>query len=91
MAAYRLASLNAPEGDPRNIRRQAADRLRKAPTRITPKRSGCHSTAFASSSNKDVAAAAVSLERAIAINGRDPIAHYRYGRVLEARRQDARR
>ncbi len=31
MAAYRLASVNVPDRDPQNIRKAAADRLRKAP------------------------------------------------------------
>ena len=34
-------------------------------------------------------AAAAALERAIAMNPRDPVARYRYGRVLQARRDDA--
>ena len=38
---------------------------------------------------KDVPAAAAALERAIALNPRDPVARYRYGRVLQAGRDDA--
>ena len=36
-----------------------------------------------------MSAAAAALERAIALNPRDPIARYRYGRVLQASRDDA--
>lgn len=89
MAAYRLAALNAPDGDAQGIRRLAAERLRKTPN-------AHHADAFRLSidglrklERKDVAGAATSLERALAMNGRDPVAHYRYGRVLEARHQDA--
>jgi len=89
MAAYRLASLLAPSIDPLNIRRQAAERLRKTPN-------ARHAEAFRLSldgwralEQKDVPAAAAALERAIALNPRDPVARYRYGRVLQARRDDA--
>jgi hypothetical protein len=89
MAAYRLALLNVPDDDPYSVRRQAAERMRRAPN---PR----HAEAFRLSidglrhlEQKDVTGAAASLERAIALNGRDPVTHYRYGRVLEAKRQDA--
>lgn len=85
MAAYRLAALHTPEGDPHNIRRQVAERSRKAPN-------AQHAEAFRLSLDglrkleaDDLNGATASLERSIAINGRDPIAHYRFGRVLEAR------
>ncbi len=89
MAAYRSASLAAPTRDPFNIRRQATERLRKTPN-------ARHAEAFRLSlegwrelEQKDVRAAATALERAIAMNPRDPVARYRYGRVLQARRDDA--
>ena len=89
IAAYRLASLHAPAVDALNVRRQAAERLRKAPN-------ARHAEAFRLSlegwrelEQKDVAAAATALEQAIALNPRDPVAHYRYGRVLQAGRDDA--
>jgi tetratricopeptide (TPR) repeat protein len=88
MTAYRLAALSTPEGDPHGIRRQAAERLRKAPN-------AHHAEAFRLSldglrklEQKDLAGAAASLERAIAMNGREPIAHFRYGRVLDAQHRD---
>jgi Tetratricopeptide repeat len=88
MAAYRAASLAAPAGDPYNIRRQAAERLRKAPN-------ARHAEAFRLSlegwrafEQKDLRAAAAALERAIAISPRDPVARFRYGRVLQARRDE---
>ncbi len=88
MAAYRSASLSAPASDRLNIRRRAAERMRKAPN-------ARHAEAFRLSldgwrelEQKDVPAAAAALERAIAINPRDPVARYRYGRVLQARRDE---
>jgi len=89
MDAYRLASLAAPDGDRYSIRRQAAERLRKAPN-------ARHAEAFRLSleglrklEQKDPASAAAALERALALNPHDPVAHYRYGRVLQTRRNDA--
>jgi tetratricopeptide (TPR) repeat protein len=89
MAAYRRAALSAPEGDRHNIRRQAAERLRKAPN-------APHAEAFRLSldglrqfEQEDLKSASASLERALMINGRDPISHYRYGRVLDARHRYA--
>jgi tetratricopeptide (TPR) repeat protein len=85
VAAYREASLAAPEGDRHNIRREAAERLRKTPN-------ARHAEAFRLSlegwrklDEKDVPAAASALERAISLNPRDPVARYRYGRILGER------
>jgi hypothetical protein len=89
MAAYRLASLSAPDGDPYNIRHQAAERLRRAPNAHHAEAYRLSLDGWRKLEQKEVAAAAAALERALALNPRDPVAHYRYGRVLEARRQDA--
>jgi tetratricopeptide (TPR) repeat protein len=87
MEAYRQAASSVPARDPYNVRRDAAERLRKVPN-------AKHAEAFRLSldgwrklEQKNVAAAAASLERAIALNPRDPVARYRYGRVLIARRE----
>ena len=78
----------APIVDTLNIKRDAAEHRRKAPN---PR----HAEAFRLAldgwrelERKDTVAAASSLERALALNSRDPVARYRYGRVLEARRDD---
>lgn len=87
-AAYRSASLLAPTPDPVNVRSQATERLRRTPN-------ARHSEAFKLSlegwrafERKELTAAATMLERAVALNGREPIARYRLGRVLQARRHD---
>jgi hypothetical protein len=98
VAAYRAASRLAPSrhisiatssGDRINIRGEAATRLDRPPN-------AQHAEAFRLSldgwralERKDVSAAAAALERAIALNPRDPIARYRYGRVLQASRDYA--
>jgi tetratricopeptide (TPR) repeat protein len=88
-AAYRSASLLAPTHDPQNIRRDASERLRRAPN-------ARHAEAFRLSldgwrayERQDLAAAESTLQRAVALNGRESIARYRLGRVLQARRHDA--
>jgi hypothetical protein len=86
VAAYRLASSHAPDDDLRAIRRQAAERLRRTPN-------ARHAEAYRLAldggrklEQKQLAAAAAALEQAIALNPRDPVARYRYGRVQLARR-----
>jgi tetratricopeptide (TPR) repeat protein len=97
VAAYRTASLLAPSrpvsngtssGDRLDIRREAGEGLRRAPD---PE----HAEAFRLSldgwralEQKNVPAATVALERAIALNPRDPVVHYRYGRLLVSRLSD---
>jgi tetratricopeptide (TPR) repeat protein len=90
VAAYRSAVDSAPPDDRHNVRRDAAERLRKAPN-------AAHAEAFRLSleglrklEQKDLEAAGSALERSIALSPRDPIAHYRLGRVREARREHER-
>jgi tetratricopeptide (TPR) repeat protein len=98
IAAYRAALRLAPSrpvssatssGERVNIRREAAERLSRTPN-------AHHAEAFRLSlegwralEQKDVPAAAAALERALALNPRDPVARYRYGRVLQAGRDDS--
>jgi tetratricopeptide (TPR) repeat protein len=98
VAAYRAAARLAPSrpvsiatssGERLNIRREASERLSRPPN-------ARHAEAFRLSlegwralERKDVSEAAAALEQAIALNPRDPVARYRYGRVLEAQRDDS--
>jgi tetratricopeptide (TPR) repeat protein len=89
LAAYRRAVQLAPQNDVYHIRRQATDRIRKAPD-------ARHAEAFRLSlhgwrklEQKDVKSASVALERSLAMNPEDPVAYYRYGRVLQARKGEA--
>jgi tetratricopeptide (TPR) repeat protein len=89
LAAYRRAVQLVPANDLYHIRRQANDRIRNAPD-------ARHAEAFRLSlhgwrklEQKDVKSASVALERSLAMNPQDPVAYYRYGRVLQARRNDA--
>ncbi len=87
MAAYERAVRAAPADDRHNVRRDAAERLRRTPN-------AAHAEAYRLSLDgwrqlelKDTAAARGALERSLALNSRDPIARYRYGHVLAARRE----
>jgi hypothetical protein len=82
LSLYRLASIAAPENDRHNIRREAADRIRRAPNER-------HAEAFRLSlegwrqlERKEIAVATSTLEESIALNERDPVARYRYARAL---------
>jgi tetratricopeptide (TPR) repeat protein len=88
MDAYRAASAAAVTPDPYDVRLQAAEHLRRAPD---PK----HAEAYRLSleglrrlEHNEPAAAAALLEQSVALNGADPVTHYRLGRVLQARKDD---
>jgi tetratricopeptide (TPR) repeat protein len=87
VAAYGHASEAAPADDPYNVKRDAAERARKTPN-------AAHAEAFRLSlegwrrlEQKDLTAARLALERSLSLNPRDPIARYRLGHVLGARRE----
>lgn len=89
LEAYRAAIAAALTPDPHNVRAQAAERLRRTPN-------AKHADAYRLSldgwrhlEHGDLAAASASLERSIALNGADPVARYRFGRVQQARKDDA--
>ncbi len=89
LAAYKSAVAAVPSLDPYDVRGQAADRIRHAPD-------ARHAEAFRLSldgwrrlERNDLPGATTALERAIALNANEPVAHYRLGRVLQARRADA--
>jgi tetratricopeptide (TPR) repeat protein len=89
VAAYKSAIAAVPALDPYDVRAQASKRLRHAPD---PR----HAEAFRLSlegwrrlERNDLPGATTALERAIALNPHDPVARYRLGRVLQARREDA--
>jgi predicted Zn-dependent protease len=89
IAAYKSAVASVPDLDPYEVRRQASDRMRHAPD---PR----HAEAFRLSldgwrrlERNDLPGAEQAIERATTLDPHDPVARYRLGRVLQARRQDA--
>jgi tetratricopeptide (TPR) repeat protein len=93
MAAYRSAVDATPPDDRHNIRRDAAERLRKTPNAAQAEAYRLSLDGWRSLEQKDLSVAKLALERSVALNPRDPIARYRLGRVLDARREhdEARR
>ena len=87
MAAYRLASLAAPEGDRHHVRRDAAERLRKTPNHRHAEAFRLSLAGWRQLERKDASTAATTLSQSIAMNERDPIARYRFARALIARRE----
>jgi hypothetical protein len=88
-AAYRTASALAPAHDARHIRHEAGERLRRTPDARQAEAFRLSLAGWRAFERADLAAAESILDRAIALNPRDPIARYRFGRVLEAQRRDA--
>ena len=88
VAAYRAAIAAAPREDPFDVRGQATERLRRGP-------SAAHAEAYRRSLNgwrrleqNDLPSALAELRRSLELDPNDPVARYRYGRVLQALRQD---
>ena len=88
LEAYRLAAATATTPDPYDVRAIAAEHLRRAPD---PKRAEAYRLSLEGwrrLEQNDLTAASAALERSIALNGSDPVARYRLGRVLQARKDD---
>ena len=87
MIAYETATRTAPPDDRYHVRRDAAERLRKTPNAAHAEAYRLSLDGWRKLEQKDLTAAKFTLERSLALNGRDPIAHYRFGHVLAARRE----
>jgi tetratricopeptide (TPR) repeat protein len=96
-AAYRSAVDLAPTdplvghatNQPIDIRRLATTHLRRAPAASRAEAYRLSLSGWRALERKDVDAAEVALTRSIALDGREPIARYRLGRVRLARADDA--
>jgi len=87
--AYRAAAGVALSPDPHQIRAKTAERLRRAPD---PR----HAEAYRLSlegwrrfEHNDLPSAAGLLQASLALNGSEPVARYRFGRVQQGRKDDA--
>ena len=89
MSAYRSAVAAVPPLDPHDVRSQAAERLRNAPDPRQAEAYRLSLDGWRRLERNDLPAATRALERAIALDPDDPVARYRFGRVLQARREDA--
>jgi hypothetical protein len=87
--AYRAAAGAALSPDPYNIRAQTAERLRRA---ADPRRAEAYRLSLEGwrrFEHNDLPAAASLLQTSLALNGSDPVARYRFGRVEQGRKDDA--
>ncbi len=87
-AAYRAAIAAAPS-EMHVLRQRAADRLRHPPDPARAEAYRLSLDGFRRFERADVSGAEAALAKSLALDPRDPVAHYRYGRVLQARRQEA--
>jgi len=86
--AYRAAIASLPSSDPYKVRSQSTERLRRAPDAKRAEAYRLSLEGLRRLEHNDMAAAATALETSLALNGADPVAHYRYGRVQQARKDD---
>lgn len=89
IAAYRLAMSSAPSPDPHSVRQKAADAMRHQPDATRAEAFRLSLEGYRKLEKSDVSGAEATLARSIALDPRDPVARYRYGRVLQTRKQDA--
>jgi hypothetical protein len=90
VAAYSLAVQAAPSPDPDGIRRRATDRLRRAPDTRRAEAYRLSLEGLRRLEKSDAAAAASLLVRSLTLHPADPVARYRYARVLLANKDDER-
>lgn len=86
--AYRVAIASLPSSDPYKVRSQSNERLRRAPDAKRAEAYRLSLEGLRRLEHNEIAAAATALETSLALNGADPVAHYRYGRVQQARKDD---
>ena len=89
VAAYRAALAAVPTRDPQGVRAAANDKLRRAPD---PRRADAYRLSLEGLrklERGDERAAAAAFERSLQLNAADPVARYRYGRVLQATKDEA--
>ena len=89
LAAYKSAVAAVPALDPYDVRGQASERIRHAPDAKHAEGFRLSLDGWRRLERNDLPGATAALERAITLNPQDPVAHYRLGRVLQARRADA--
>jgi tetratricopeptide (TPR) repeat protein len=86
--AYQTAQTSAPAVDRLNVRSEARDRLRRAPDSTRSEAYRLSLDGWRRLERNDLPGARFALERSVELNGGDPVARYRFGRVLEARKDD---
>ena len=88
LEAYRAAQATAVAPDVHEVRAAAATKLRRRPNVRDAEAYRLSLEGWRRLEQNDVAGATAALERALALNGDDPVARYRMGRVMQAREED---
>jgi tetratricopeptide (TPR) repeat protein len=86
--AYRAAIASSVSPDPYDVRARSTEHLRKPPDAKRAEAYRLSLEGWRRLEHNDVAAAAAALTTSLALNGSDPVARYRYGRVQQARKDD---
>jgi predicted negative regulator of RcsB-dependent stress response len=86
--ADRTAIAAVPPRDPYDVREQATARIRRAPDTRHAEAYRLSLEGWRRFERNDLAAAGAALDRAVALDHDEPVARYRLGRVLQARRRD---
>jgi tetratricopeptide (TPR) repeat protein len=86
--AYRAAANTAVTPDPHRVRAQSAERLRRAPDARRAEAYRLSLQGWRRFEHNDLPAAASLLKTSLTLNGSDPVARYRAGRVQQARKDD---
>ena len=89
VAAYRAAITAAAGVDVPEVADEAGEHLRRPPNPTRAEAYRLSLSGWRRLESNDGAVASTLLERSIALNGSDPVARYRFGRVLQARKSDA--
>lgn len=89
LAEYRTAASTVPTDDYLKIADVAERAMRYAPDPDDADAYRLSLEGWRRLEQHDLAGASAALERSIALEPRDPVARYRYGRALQARREDA--
>jgi tetratricopeptide (TPR) repeat protein len=90
IAAYRAAIAAAPPGDPRGVRRAAAEGLSHPPDRVTAEAARLSIEGWREFERGSTAEALAKLDRAVQLRPDDGVHRYRRGRVLAARKEASR-
>lgn len=86
--AYRQARAIAPTRDVYDVRETATAGLRRGPNARESEAYRLSLDGWRLLEQNQLEAAAAALERSLSLDDDDPVARYRYGRVLQARKQD---
>lgn len=87
--AYRAASARVPSPDVHKIRLTANERTSRAPDAKHAEAYRLSLAGWRRLEQNDIAGATIALERSLALHGSDPVGRYRFGRLLQAKKNDA--